>query len=155
MDMWYPAAHREGVMANLDAAEEIQGRTRDLLTRVSHAPFTFTPSPPGAPPAAISGVLAASVQAEHDGEDAIVGPTRAASSYNGPYGRFLELGGEHSAHNSTGYMHWLEDGAWWRMTEIAKEGRPFLKPATDDAVHSGAVHQIYWDHWLIAQQSVT
>ena len=154
MDEWLVAAHREGVMANLEAAQDIGDRTRRLLTRVSHPPHTKTPSPPGSPPAMISGALAASVKAEHDGDDAIVGPTAAARSKNGPYGRFLELGGTHTAHTSKG-MRWYEDGNWYRMREVTKKGRPFLEPATEDAIRSGAIHQIYWGHWLIAQQAVT
>jgi hypothetical protein len=142
-------------MANLDAAEDIQERTRRLLTRLSHSPNTKTPSPKGAPPAAISGQLAASVQAEHDGDDAIVGPTGLARSKNGPIGRFLELGGTHAAHNPSGEMHWYENGNWHHAGAVTKGSRPFLKPATDDAIESGAIHQIYYDHWLIAQQSVT
>jgi len=141
-------------MANLEAAQDIQDRTRRLLTRVVHGPHTRTPSPPGSPPAMISGSLAASVQAEHDGDDAIVGPTASARSKNGPYGRFLELGGTHTGHTAKG-MSWIEDGQWYRMHEISKAERPYLAPATDDAVHSGAISRIYYDHWLIAQQAAT
>jgi hypothetical protein len=155
MDEWVIAAHREGVMANLEAAQEIQDRTRRLLTRLAHSPGTKTPSPKGSPPAMISGTLAASIQAEHDGDDAIVGPTRLASSKNGPYGRFLELGGTHAAHNPSGQMSWFEDGRWWQMAEVEKAERPYLKPATEDAIRSGAIYQIYYDRWLIAQQAVT
>lgn len=142
-------------MANLDAAQDIQDRTRRLLTRLSHSANTHTPSPKGQPPAAISGALAASVLAQHDGPDAVVGPTALASSKNGPYGRFLELGGDHVAHNGSGYMHWFEDGHWEKAKVLHKGERPYLKPAVDDAVHSGAILKIYYDRWLIAQQSVT
>ena len=142
-------------MANLEAAQDIQERARRLLTRLSHAPHTKTPSAPGSPPARITGTLAASILAEHDGDDALVGPTKAASSKNGPYGRFLELGGPHAAHNHTGYMRWYEDGRWHRAREIEKAGRPYLEPATDDAIRSGAITRIYFDHWLIAQDMAT
>lgn len=94
--------------------------------------------------------------AEHDGPDAVVGPTAAARSKNGPYGRFLELGGTHEAHSGAGgYMHWFEDGTWNKAKTLRKTERPYLKPAVDGAVHSGAILQIYYDHWLAAQQSVT
>jgi hypothetical protein len=143
-------------MANLEAAQDIQDRTRRNLTRLSHAAGTHTPSPRGEAPAAISGTLAASVIAQHDGPDAVVGPTSLASSKNGPYGRFLELGGTHAAHSGKGgYMHWFEDGRWEKAKVLEKAPRPYLKPAVDDAVNSGAVLQIYYDRWLIAQQSVT
>jgi len=155
MDEWLAAAHAEGVMANLEAAQDIQDRAKRLLTRISHAPHTRTPAPLGAPPARITGTLAASILAEHDGDDALVGPTRAASSKNGPYGRFLEMGGVHAAHNPRGYMSWYEDGAWHRMREVEKAGRPYLEPATDDAIQSGAITRIYFDRWLIAQDMAT
>ena len=142
-------------MANLAAAELIRDRARVLLTKVHHAPHTRTPSPKSYPPAMISGALAASMHASHDGDDALVGPTAAASSKNGPYGRFLELGGEHSAHNSSGEMHWYEDGQWWHRAAIRKGPRPYLMPATEDKIHDGSVYQAYYDRWLIAQQSVT
>lgn len=149
-------------MANLEAAQDIQKRTRSLLSQYHHNPGTRTPSPKGQPPAEISGRLLASVQAEHDGDDAIVGPTRSASSGKGPYGRFLELGGTH--HASTGpaaypggppQMWWREDGFWYHAGELEKGPRPYLKPATDDAIESGAVYDIYWRHWLVAQEAVT
>lgn len=139
--------------ANLDAAQIVRSRTRNLLLAVSHAPYTRTPSPPGAPPAAISGTLAASVQASHDGDDAIVGPTATASSYRGPYGRFLELGGEHVASSPAG-MHWFEDGQWHRAFAIGKAPRPYLKPATDAAIADGSISRVYYDHWLRAQEEI-
>lgn len=155
MDAWVGAAHREGVAANYDAATDIQRRTKALLWRLHHAPETKTPSPIGAPPAMISGRLAASIQVEHDGEDAIVGPTSWASSYNGPYGRFLELGGPHIAHNITGEMWWRENGRLYHKGPvIGKTGRPYLKPATEDAISSGEITRTYYDHWLRAQQEV-
>ena len=155
VDDWEKHAHREGVVANLEAAQAIQKRTRSLLSRYHHAPETRTPSPVGEPPAMISGRLAASVDASHDGDDAIVGPTGSASSRNGPYGRFLELGGTHQAHNATGQMWWHEDGHKYHAETIEKAGRPFLRPATDDAIRSGEIHDIYWRRWLVAQQAVT
>jgi hypothetical protein len=141
-------------MANLEAAQDVGDRARRLLTRLAHGAGTKTPSPPGSPPAMISGALAGSVKAEHDGDDAIVGPTESARSKNGPYGRFLELGGVHEAHAAKG-MRWVEDGSWHFARRISKIERPYLEPATDDAVRSGAITKIYYDHWLIAQQAVT
>jgi hypothetical protein len=154
MDEWATLAYREGVSANLEAAQDIQKRTQRLLLEKDHLAGTRTPSPPGAAPATITGRLAASIQASHDGDDAIVGPTVAASSNRGPYGRFLELGGDHAAHSPRG-MWWREDGRWHRADFLRKAPRPFLKPSTDDAIESGAIHDIYWRHWLIAQEAVT
>jgi hypothetical protein len=152
---WTFGAHREGVNGNQDAAKDIQRRTRAILTRLSHADRTKSPSPPGAPPATISGRLAASVLVNRDGDDAIVGPTALASSKNGPYGRFLELGGDHQEHNPSGYMKWVEDGKGYRAKFLQKQPRAYLRPATEDAIHSGDVSRFYYDHWLRAQQEVT
>ena len=103
----------------------------------------------------ISGRLAASVLVQRDGDDALVGPTSWASSKNGPYGRFLELGGEHVAHNHTGYMWWHEDGFKYRSRHEAKAPRPYLRPATNDAIESGEIYEAYWHRWLVAQQMAT
>lgn len=155
LDAWVTAARREGVAANFDSAREIRDTARSLLTALSHAPETRTPSPEGAPPAAISGRLAASVEAQRDGDDALVGPTAEASSENGPYGRFLEMGGDHIAHNDTGEMWWREDGRWHRAAALEKLPRPYLKPAVNRTVESGDVSRIYYDHWRAAQEEVT
>lgn len=163
---WIALAHREGVSANLEAAQGIQARTRRLLNVYSHDPDTRTPSPEGSYPARITGRLAASIDARHVGEDAWVGPTDAASSKNGPYGRFLELGGTHVAHSGAPYIY--PDGSssgpqmWWREGKslhhagvLKKAPRPYLEPATDAAIASGEIYDTYWRHWLIAQEAVT
>jgi hypothetical protein len=162
---WIALAHREGVSANLEAAQKVQSRARRLLDTYRHAPGTRSPSPPGSYPGSISGTLSGSIQAEHDGEDAIVGPTVAASSKNGPYGRFLELGGTHVAHSGAGgfyggqwyahLMHFEEDGVRYRSPHITKAPRPYLEPATDAAIASGEIYDTYWRHWLVAQEAVT
>jgi hypothetical protein len=154
VDEWEVLAHDEGVAANLEAAQAIQKRTASLLSRFSHRRFTRTPSPVGEPPAEISGRLILSIRARHDGDDALVGPTALASSKNGPYGRFLELGGAHVAHNAP-EMVWHTDGKEYRATFLEKFGRPYLKPATRDAIDSGEIHDIYWRRWLWAQEAVT
>jgi hypothetical protein len=153
LDAWQVMAHREGVAANLDAAKNIQRRTRSNLARFHHRPLTRTPSPPGEPPAMIGGRLAASVLASQDGDDAVVGPTVFASSKNGPYGRFLEMGGEQAGHD--GDMWWWQDGYWYHAESLTKAPRPYLKPATDDAIRSGDIYEIYWRHWLYAQEAIT
>lgn len=163
---WIALAHREGVSANLEAAQKIQSRARRLLAEGQHAPGTRSPKPPGTAPGSISGSLAASIDARHDGDDALVGPTDSARSKNGPYGRFLELGGEHIAHSGDpgwgwgGYyyptlMWWREDGVKYNSPYLKKAPRPYLKPATDDAIASGEITETYERHWLIAQEAVT
>ena len=155
VDNWLTLAYLEGVRANAEAAQVVQRRARALLARYHHRPNTHTTSPAGQPPAMISGRLAASVLVQRDGDDALVGPTSWASSKNGPYGRFLELGGTHVPHNSTGYMWWHEDGYKHRSRVEEKAPRPYLEPATDDAIESGDIREAYWRRWLAAQQMAT
>jgi hypothetical protein len=52
-------------------------------------------------------------------------------------------------------MWWREDGRKYKRKALEKTPRPFLKPATDEAIRSGELHDVYWRHWLIAQQMVT
>lgn len=152
VDEWMVLAAKAGHDGSVGGAEAIQHRTRDLLSSLSHAPQTRTPSPPGDPPAMISGVLAASIQVgDYDGMVA-VGPTSLASSYNGPYGRIQELGGPSSGHP---YMKYYEDGVKHEMQFRELPPRPYLKPATEDVIDSGELLQIYWMHWALAQAEVT
>lgn len=162
---WSALAYREGVSANLDAAEVVRDRAREILDEGWHPAGTKTPKPPGTAPGSITGLLADSIQARHDGDDAIVGPTSMASSKNGPYGRFLELGGEHIAHSGAGgwyggewhptLMWWHEDGRDFKSPHLTKAPRPYLKEATETAILSGEITDQYYRHWLIAQEAVT
>ena len=111
--------------AALDSADDVRERTQALLLSREHPPFTKTPSPPGTPPAAISGALAASVIVTDDGESAFVGPTT-------DYGRIQELGGEMHGHPM---MHWQEPpGVWHHSRGHSLPDRPYLKPALESAL---------------------
>lgn len=161
---WSALAHSEGVLANSDAAKVVQRNARELLDEGWHAPGTRSPKPPGTAPGSITGLLADSITVSRDGDDALVGPTDAASSKNGPYGRFLELGGEHVAHSGSGgwwggewwqhLMWWSEDGRDFRSPHLTKAPRPYLKPATETAIASGEITEQYFRHWLIAQEMI-
>lgn len=149
----YVAAMEQAALdASYEAANLIGRLTRAYLATLSHAAGTKTPSGAGMPPAWITGGLAASVRASMEGEWGVVGPTTAASSYNGPIGRALELGHFYRAHNPTGYMHWYEAGRGWVKSRTADHpDHPYLKPMTDLAVSSGMVEEIYRRHWAAAQ----
>lgn len=111
--------------ATLDSAQEVKDQTQLLLSFEWHAPFTKTPSPPGSPPASISGELAASVLVTDDGESAFVGPTT-------DYGRIQELGGFMQGHPM---MHWQEPpGVWHHSRGHSLPERPYLKPALEESL---------------------
>jgi hypothetical protein len=139
----YRAAARD---ASVEAANDIQGRTREDLTRLSHPPHTKTPSRPGMPPAAISGKLAESVVVDQSDPVYVdVGPTAR-------YGREQELGGPMEGHP---YMRWREDGKTYYSRRHSLPPRPYLKPATEEIIDEGTLTEIYYRHWADAQAKVT
>jgi hypothetical protein len=94
-----------------------------------------------------TGMLAASIDAQADGDDALVGPTDSARSFNGPYGRAVELGGMRYAHNPSGRMWWHDGGSWHSAEANMMPSNPFMKRAVDKAIESGHAERIYEDHW--------
>lgn len=115
-------AHEVPRKATKKGAELVRDKARELLTTLSHPPETRTPSPLGAPPAAISGFLAGSVKVRSWARFATVRP-------DAHYGRFLEKGGTHSGH-----MRWFEDGQRYTADILHKGPRPYMKPARDASV---------------------
>ena len=94
-----------------------------------------------------------SIQANADGDDALVGPTDLARSSNGPYGRAAELGGMREAHNPSGYM-WWPTGVWTNHAAAnMMPSQPYLKPAVDKVVGGGRAERIYEDHWRKAMDA--
>lgn len=146
--------HERGRDATLKGAEEIRDVARVKLTSDYHAPDTWTPSAPGSPPAAISGALAASMTAlMMTDTEAWVGPTDSARSFNGPYGRIQELGGEMHGHPM---MHFFRaDEGWHHRTFVELPSRPFLYPSTVDVVESGRLTAIYVAAWTEAIEEAT
>lgn len=150
-DEWVEYAHIAGTYANLEAAQLIQKRTQLNLSRYRHAPFTHTTSPVGQPPAYVTGRLFGSIDAEHRGDDAIVGAKDSTD-----YGAFLEWGGVHVGHRRPdGLMWYFEDGRWYHAHEITKAPRHYFWPVVNEALASGTVERIYWRHWYYAQKAVT
>ena len=100
-----------------------------------------------------TGVLAASIVASMEGDDALVGPTGGWSK-NGPYGRAVELGGMRAAHNPSGQM-WWPTGVWSQHAAAnMMPSEPYLKPAYEAVVRGGSLERIYYDHWLKAQEGL-
>lgn len=150
-------AMRGGPAAAAAMARQGKQLDREMVSLTAHAPYTRTPSPPGAPPSLISGRL---MESMWDGDlepgpgafswTAHAGPGASAASYNGPYGRFLQFGGVHVAHNSTGYMHWFESGSWHRARTLTKESRDYLRRAIELGVADGSLHRAAVEAFIAA-----
>jgi hypothetical protein len=161
--------------ASLDAAELISAITKGKLAERQHGPLSFSPSPYGSPPAMVSGDLLESVTAARSGgTSAMVGPT-GGHGRTGDYARIQELGGDMEGHpymrfikefpgRGTGSFTVKRDGSvifvGGRRGNVARTlflesfislaPRPYLKPATDEAVDSGRVRDIYARYWAEA-----
>lgn len=146
LDVLLAASAEQARKASLEGAEAIRDVAKAKLTAQWHSPFTFSPSFPGEPPAAISGNLAASMDAELFGDEAWVGPT-AGYGRTGEYARIQELGGGMHGHP---YMHFFVEGRWWDREFIQLPERPYLRPSTEDVIDSGRLHEIYEHHQLEA-----
>lgn len=141
-------AMRGGPAAAEAMAKQGKQLDREMVSLTEHAPHTKTPSGAGGPPSMISGRLMESMWAGdlEAGPGAFswtahAGPGASAASYNGPYGRFLEFGGTHVAHNRTGFMHWLEDGVWYHRSFVTKDSRDYLRRAIELGIVDGSLHR--------------
>jgi len=113
------AAAASGEMSDL-----FKGAVQRELRARSHPFATKTPSPPGSPPAMISGDLADTILNEPPHED---GPAIWVSR-SGPtvrYARIQELGGEMHGHPT---MHWWQDGVPFWSHAHSLPPRPYMKP---------------------------
>ncbi len=107
------------------AAHVVEAETKRNLTRYSHKKGTPTPSPPGEPPALVTGTLRRSIEVRTYPNRltpyAEVGPTVI-------YGRAQELG----------------------YPPRNLPARPYLKPAVHLAIHSGKVQAVFTQAWTRA-----
>jgi hypothetical protein len=132
--------------ASLAAAKTIQFITQGKLLERAHSELTFSPAPPGAPPAAVSGALAESIDTARNGPfGAMVGPTGL------PYARIQELGGTMHGHPFMVFHKYYKGSiVKFKRSFVRLYPHPYLAPATDEAVNSGRVRSIYEDFWSAA-----
>lgn len=109
------------------AAGLFEDRARDALSRYSHNRGTPTPSPPGDPPAKITGTLRDSWE--------LLGPTPAGAAAwmatlgpTAPYARIQELGGT-AGHGSV------------------LPARPYLRPTYEETAHGPELQDIFVKAW--------
>lgn len=124
--------------------ERHQGQLKDVTLARSgaHAPVTQTPSPPGAPPAQMTGRLRASVTCVRGAG----GGMHATSivSANTIYAATQEWGGEH--HGNPHMWLWVRfigpdevrRRGWVRRT-VTIPPRPYMRPSRDQVIGDGSV----------------
>lgn len=110
----------------------LEGKARSNLSRYSHQRGTPTPSPPGEPPALITGRLRSSFE--------VLGPTPAGSAAwmmllgpTMPYARIQELGGV------TGRGH-----------ATTLPARPYFRPAIEELAHDPEFLGVFTRTWARA-----
>lgn len=112
--------------ATKEGMKLIQRRAHSRLSRYYHPPNTPTPSPPGQPPARISGHLRGSLSP--------TGPIPTAGGFTGSigptavYGRIQELGGRAGRNHS-----------------VTLPPRPYLAPTVRDARND--LRRVYVEAW--------
>jgi hypothetical protein len=112
-----------------DGIKLLQRRTHGRLSRYYHPPNTPTPSPPGEPPARISGHLRGSLKP--------TGPIPTGTGYRGElgptavYGRIQELGGQAGRNHS-----------------VTLPPRPYVAPTLRDSRRD--LRALYVDAWAHA-----
>lgn len=133
---------REGGRRGLaDGADDLVAETKVALLRLSHLPDTPTPSPPGTPPAAISGELARSVRRSR--VIALeLGRFRTSVGAHTVYARIQQLGGTiHPRHlTKTGAPGWLGwGGTPGHRVHFARSVTLPPRPYLPTAVHAAEV----------------
>lgn len=126
LDALWERAHAATRTATADGMALVQRQTRTNLSRYSHARGTPTPSPPGEPPARISGHLRGSLSP--------TGPLPGGGGFTGEigptavYSRIQELGGQAGrGHSAT------------------LPARPYLAPAV--RASRDQLRRLYIDAW--------
>ena len=111
-----------------DGTRLVQRRAFVQLSRYSHTPNTPTPSPPGQPPARITGQLRGSLSP--------TGPYPTGGGFAGKlgpttvYARIQELGGQ------TGHGH-----------SVTLPPRPYMRPTHAQMIADGSLRRVFVGAW--------
>ena len=105
------------------------------LRRYTHPPQTKTPSPPGQPPALVTGTLRRSVRVDL-ARGLVVAAARVAP--HTVYARIQELGG-HIYPVRAKYLRWTEDGVVHFSKHVYLPARPYMAPALADTIANGSL----------------
>jgi hypothetical protein len=107
-----------------------------MLVRYSHAPGTKTPSPPGQPPALMTGELRRSITCTQGPSSGTYGVSQVAP--HTIYARIQEYGG-HIYPKRVRYLRWVEDGQVHFSKHVYLPPRPYLRPAARDCIANGSL----------------
>jgi hypothetical protein len=110
----------------------------DTLRRYTHPPFTKTPSPPGQPPALVTGTLRRSVRVVPAAGGGAV--ARSSVAPHTVYARIQEYGG-HIYPVRARFLRWVEDGAVHFARHVYLPPRPYMRPTTAEMAADGSLHR--------------
>lgn len=132
--------------AAVAAGTYINRIARAKVLAKQHGSLTWSPAPPGTPPASVSGRLAASFQVVRTGPfSAMAGPTAR-------WARIQELGG-----GMTGHMHFAKISGgrlrWYSYRHIELKARPYYRPSVLEAIGSGLIEKTFESYWATAMES--
>ena len=123
--------------ANAMAGAEHRYLVTNVLVRYTHPPQTKTPSPPGQPPALVTGTLRRSLRVV----PAAPAPrTTASLAPHTVYARIQELGGNIYPVRRK-FLRWVEDGTVHFAKHVHLPARPYMRPGRDDLVANGTFHR--------------
>ena len=105
------------------------------LRRYTHPPHTKTPSPPGQPPALVTGTLRRSVRVD-PAHGLVVATARVAP--HTVYARIQELGGGIYPVRAK-FLRWTEDGVTHYSKHVRLPARPYMAPAVRETIADGSL----------------
>jgi hypothetical protein len=121
--------------AAADAMADAEHRylVTNVLARYTHPPHTKTTSPPGQPPALVTGTLRRSLRVV----PAPPAPrTTASLAPHTVSARIQEAGGDIYPVRA-GVLRWAEDGVTHFSKHVRLPARPYMRPGRDDLVADG------------------
>ena len=123
--------------ANAMANAEQRYLVTNVLIRYTHPMYTKTPSPPGQPPALVTGTLRRSLRIVPAPPAA---RTTASLAPHTVYARIQEVGGTIYPVRRK-FLRWVEDGTVHFARKVTLPARPYMLPGRDDLVANGTFHR--------------
>lgn len=128
-----------------DALATIERAAQANLARYTHPAGTPTPSPPGQPPALVSGALRRSLKTRRTGHGPNVYEGAVGSTI--VYGPIQERGGTILPKRGP-FLWWRTADGMRRARSVTLPPRPYLRPAVRDSIPQ--IRRIFADAWTRA-----